>query len=80
MRELPNVTIMGDTTGGGTANPRPVPYLEGWKVWVSTWFATLPDGAPIEGRGIPPDVHVPWPMPGVRDPVIDAALALARGR
>lgn len=80
MRALPNVTIVGDTTGGGTANPTSRPYFGGWKVHVSTWFATLPDGTPIEGRGIPPDEYVPWPTPGARDPVIDAAVALARTR
>jgi len=77
MREVPRGVIVGDTTGGGTGNPVAVPYYQGWKVWVSRWFATTPDGAPIEGRGIPPDVAVPWSAAGPRDPVIYAAIALA---
>jgi hypothetical protein len=78
MREAPRAVIVGDTTGGATANPKPVEYYQGWKVWVSTWYAILPDGQPIEGRGIAPDVYVPWSPTATRDPVIDAAVALAR--
>jgi C-terminal processing protease CtpA/Prc len=77
MRELPRVLVVGDTTGGGTANPKPFPYLAGWRVWVSTWYATTPDGRPIEGVGIPPDVYLPWSSVPGRDPVIDATLSLA---
>jgi carboxyl-terminal processing protease len=78
MRELPRGVIVGDTTGGATANPAPTTYLSGWKVWVSTWYATTADGEPIEGRGIAPDVFVPWTAAGERDPVIMAAVALAK--
>jgi len=80
MRELPRGVIVGDTTGGATANPKPTEYFQGWKIWVPTWYATTPDGMPIEGRGIPPDVFVPWLAGGQRDLVIDAAVALAKGR
>jgi hypothetical protein len=80
MRELPRGVIVGDTTGGATANPKPTEYFQGWKIWVPTWYATTPDGMPIEWRGIPPDVFVPWSAAGERDPVIDAAVALAKGR
>lgn len=79
MREVARGVIVGDTTGGATANPKPTEYFAGWKVWVSTWYATTPDGSPIEGRGIPPDVFVPWSVTGGRDPVIAAAVALAKG-
>jgi C-terminal processing protease CtpA/Prc len=77
MREIPQVTVVGDTTGGATANPVARPYLDGWKVWVSTWYATLPDGSPIEGRGIPPDIVLPFSGIGERDPVISAVVVLA---
>lgn len=77
MRVLPTVTVLGDTTGGATANPKSVTYLDGWKVSVSTWYAALPDGTPIEGRGIPPDVFVPFSTTANRDPVIVAAVSLA---
>ena len=75
---LYGTTSPGATTGGATANPKPTEYFAGWKVWVSTWYATTPDGSPIEGRGIPPDVFVPWSAAGGRDPVITAAVALAK--
>jgi C-terminal processing protease CtpA/Prc len=78
MREAPRAVIVGDTTGGATANPRAFEYYQGWKVWISTWFALLPDGQPIEGEGIAPDFYVPWSAATTRDPVIDYAVALAR--
>ncbi len=78
MREMPRVTIVGDTTGGASGNPSPTEYYTGWKVWVSTWFASLPDGSPIEWKGIPPDIFVPWPESGSNDAVIAAAVALAK--
>ncbi|MEX0692564.1 MAG: S41 family peptidase [Gemmatimonadales bacterium] len=79
MRELPNVTIMGDTTGGATGNPGRHDLLEGWRFSTSRWLARTADGIVIEGQGIPPDVHVPaTPEDRVarRDPVLDRARAL----
>lgn len=78
MRVQPRVITAGDTTGGGTANPKPFPYFAGWKVWVSSWYAELPDGKPIEGLGIAPQVYVPFSATASFDPVIGAAVSLAR--
>jgi carboxyl-terminal processing protease len=76
MRVAPRAILVGDTTGGGTANPEQVPYAPGWTVSVSRWFATLPDGQPIEGRGIAPNVYVPMTAGTTGDPIIAAAVAL----
>jgi hypothetical protein len=76
MRVAPRTSLVGDTTGGGTANPEEVAYAPGWTVSVSRWYATLPDGQPIEGRGIAPDVYVPMTSGSSGDPIIAATLAL----
>lgn len=76
MRVAPRTTLVGDTTGGGTANPEQVTYAPGWTVSVSRWYATLPDGQPIEGRGIAPDVYLPMISGSPGDPIIAATLAL----
>ncbi len=79
MREQSHITIVGDTTGGGTANPGTYDLGLGWKYTVSRWMARTADRQPIEGRGIPPNVYVAWD-PAVRaqgrDPVIEAALTM----
>ncbi len=79
MREQAHITIVGDTTGGGTANPGTHDLGLGWKYTVSRWIARTADRVPIEGRGIPPNVYVAWD-PAVRamgrDPVIEAALTM----
>jgi hypothetical protein len=79
MRELPNVTVIGDTTGGGSGNPATYDLGGGWKYTVSRWFAMTSDHQPIEGRGIAPHTYVPWDpavlMQG-RDPVLEAAMRM----
>lgn len=79
MQELSHVTIVGDTTGGGTGNPGTFELGGGWKYTVSRWIALTADRQPIEGRGIPPNVHVAWDAAiraQGRDPVIEAALTM----
>lgn len=80
MRELPNVTVIGDTTGGGTGNPGQHELGDGWRYSVSRWIEWTADRRVIEWNGIPPDTVVPWDMDLVhagRDPVLEAALARA---
>jgi len=78
MRELPNVVILGDTTGGGSGNPRTFPFGDGWTCSVSRWIEWTADRRVIEWQGIPPDVFVAWDSVAVshnRDPVLEAAVA-----
>jgi C-terminal processing protease CtpA/Prc len=58
MRELPNVTIMGDTTGGGSAAPRDFPISEGFTIHLSTLAQLTYEGKFIEWNGIEPDILV----------------------
>jgi C-terminal processing protease CtpA/Prc len=77
MRELPNVTIMGDTTLGASGNPQTYPLGDGWSYSVSRWIEWTADRRVIEWNGIPPDVFVAWDPAAVssgRDPVLEAAL------
>lgn len=57
MRQLPNVTTLGDMTGGGGAMPIEYELPNGWRYRVSTSAFYGADGFNIEG-GVPPDVRV----------------------
>jgi hypothetical protein len=77
MRELAHVTIMGDTTGGSSGNPRFFELGGGWSYGVPRWVAYTADMRVIEWNGIPPDVVVPTATLDftATDPLIDAARA-----
>jgi hypothetical protein len=78
MRELPNVLVLGDTTGGGTGNPAEHSLGDGWRYTVSRWIERTADRRIIEWQGIPPDEHVPWNASMAaqgRDLVLEAALS-----
>jgi carboxyl-terminal processing protease len=82
MRELPNVTVAGDMTGGSSGNPREFPLVvggrsTGWQYSVPRWVETLADGTVIEWNGITPDVAIAWDAAAIqagRDPVLDRAF------
>lgn len=80
MRELPSVTIMGDTTGGSSGNPAQH-RLGAWQYSVPRWIEWTADRRVIEWNGIPPDVFVRWDQNEVssgRDPLLSGALARLR--
>lgn len=58
MRVLPRVTVVGDTTGGGSGNPIPRELPNGWVVRVPRWQVWAADGTFFEGVGLVPDVEV----------------------
>ena len=77
MRELPNVTLVGDRTAGSSGNPGTFPLANGWTYTVSRWIAYTADNQVIEDVGISPDVFVtagPGDFTQGRDPVLDWAL------
>jgi len=76
MKAMDQVTLLGQPTRGASGNPRPVTLSNGVKVWFSRWVAMEPDGTPIEGRGIQPDVEVEHTGPG--DPTFDKAVEILR--
>jgi Peptidase family S41/Tricorn protease C1 domain len=79
MRELPDVTIVGDTTGGGSGDPQTFDLGGGYRYTVSRWIEYTADRRVIEWNGIPPDLFVLWDSALVkqgRDPVLETALGL----
>jgi C-terminal processing protease CtpA/Prc len=86
MSALPQVTVAGDTTGGGSGNPiereiRVDGRNTGWRYSVPRWIERTADGKVIEWNGIAPDVHVSFAAAAVAggvDPVLEWALARAR--
>lgn len=82
MRELPNVTVVGDTTGGGGGAPANTELSNGWKLRVSATQLEAPDGFNVED-GIPPDVQVdmdPTDEANGLDSILEEALRLIRER
>jgi hypothetical protein len=79
MQALPNVTVVGDTTGGSSGNPLQRPILiggrnTGWHYMVPRWIERTADGTIIEWNGIAPDVVVPFDSESVtngQDPVLE---------
>ena len=74
---LPNVISLGKPTRGSSGNPRPfkLPGLD-ITVMYSRWVDMMPDGSPIEGRGIQPNVLVDLPPAAYKnsDPTWEKAI------
>jgi len=58
MQNLPQVTIVGDTTGGGIGNPINRELPNGWTYRLSTAITADAHGSIMEGVGIFPDIPV----------------------
>ena len=79
MRTMPQVTVIGDTTGGASGNPATFALGNGWQFSVPRWMEYGPDRQPIEWRGVPPHITIAWTpsqYDSGRDPLIDAAVGL----
>jgi hypothetical protein len=77
LKSNPNVTTIGDTTGGGSANPISRELPNGWTYKISTWIESTPEGDVFEGKGIPPDIAVPesiYNQSESRDYILESAL------
>lgn len=59
MRELPNVTTIGDTTGGGSGAPKDFDISESITIHLSTKAQLTYDEKYIEWNGLEPDILVP---------------------
>lgn len=76
MAVLPHVTTVGLPTRGSSGNPGLVDVGEsGLIVYFSQWVDLLPNGTPIEGKGIPPKIRVEMPLEAYKD----ADPTLAKG-
>lgn len=86
MRQLPHVTVMGDTTGGGSGGadnraPGVVRLPNGAEVGFPTVDLRRYDGMPWEWLGIPPDIRVRQTRADLangRDMQLEAAIELLR--
>jgi len=58
MQVLPNVTIIGDTTGGGTGSPVFRELPNGWTYRLSTSYAETAHNKLVDSKGIVPDITV----------------------
>jgi hypothetical protein len=80
MRELDDVTILGDWTGGGGGAPSFTELTNGWELRVSSTVTTSPEDFNIED-GVPPDVKVDMTKEDETkgdDTILEAALELLR--
>ena len=78
MATLPNVTLVGDVTGGGGGAPYSGELLNGWKFRFSANQLMDLDQVPIE-NGIAPDIRVditPEDEAAGRDTILETALDL----
>ena len=81
MKELPNVTIIGDTTAGNLSGRMERELPNGWIYTVSVQKIVSPDGISYEGRGIPPDIPAVTTRRDIatlRDPILERAMEALR--
>ena len=82
MRTFPNVTIVGDTTGGGAGNPIMRELPNGWVYRIPRWIAYTPDMESYEGIGLAPDINVDITFNDAkngRDTILDKAIEVLKG-
>ncbi len=75
--QCPQVTTMGESSGGSSGNPRPLALSCGITVNLPRWLDMDPAGHPIEHVGVKPERPVaakPEDFADGRDPVLQAAL------
>ena len=79
---LPNVTTVGRPTRGASGNPRPHRFgRTGVTIFSSRWIDLMPDGTPIEGRGVEPDVMMsPDASHDTEDPTFLRGVSILRRR
>jgi hypothetical protein len=81
LKALPQATLVGQPTRGSSGNPRPfkLPGLD-LTVWYSRWVDLLPDGTPVEDKGIAPQVLVNEPPDAYRerDPTWEKAIEVMK--
>ena len=81
MMKQAGATLVGEKSHGSSGNPKPHDLGNGVTLLLPSWFDMLPDGTPLEGVGVKPDVEVKTKLSELqeRDPVLEAALKILRG-
>ncbi|SMX31662.1 S41 family peptidase [Octadecabacter ascidiaceicola] len=82
LRELPQVTVMGEATSGGLSDILGFKLPNGWDLGLSHQTYRTMDGSLYEAIGIPPDVPFTieaTPLINGEDPLLRAAFERARG-
>ena len=74
MKQLPNVTIMGDRTNGAMSHMLPIRLSNGWRVSLSNQITYSADMRNYEGVGIPPDIKIKDDPKGFEDRVLLSAI------
>lgn len=80
MKSLPNVTIVGDTTGGGCGLPFTSELPNGWSIRFSAAPITGPDGQLTE-FGVEPDVKVDMTQDDIaqgKDTILEEAFEILK--
>lgn len=82
MREMPQVTAVGDTTGGGSGNPIGRELPNGWVASVPRWRQWTAAGEVYEGVGLAPDETLAAPANELaqgRDAILERAMEILGG-
>ena len=76
MKQSPAVTLIGQRSYGSSGNPKPHDLGNGVTVYLPSWKEFTPGGSPIECKGVPPDIEVPFnrETQSQRDPVLEKAV------
>jgi hypothetical protein len=83
MRELPQVTTLGQATSGGLSDILSVQLPNGWELGLSHQNYLTMDGTAFEGIGIPPDVTLPVDIDAARtgqDTTLEQAIVHLQAR
>ena len=79
MRQLPNVTIVGDASEGNFSNALATKLLNGWALTLSNQRCISPQGLSYDGVGVPVDVLVKnstSDLDSNSDPVVVKAISI----
>jgi C-terminal processing protease CtpA/Prc len=77
MDEMPNVTLIGETTHGAFSNVLEWTLPNGFNIGMSNEFYLTPDGVWYEGTGIPVDIEVPFFTREQREQGVDLGIETA---
>lgn len=83
MKQAERCTSIGAVSGGSSGNPQPYDLGQGIELLLPSWQALDAEQELVEGRGIAPDLEVPFDATksdGRRDPVLERAIAFLRDR